>query len=144
MSDYHFFIDIPVRWGDMDSFGHVNNAMYFTYLEQARFAYLDHLGIWIDDSCPEASVIVADAHVAFVAPIFSRQTVRVFTRVGKIGNKSFRVDHELREATTGELFATGDAVMVAYNYQASKSIPVPEGWRAKISALEGIPAYATS
>jgi acyl-CoA thioester hydrolase len=84
----------------------------------------------------ELGVIVADAHMAFLAPIQLGQTVRVWTRVARLGTKSMRFEYELTDVETGTIFGKGDTVMVTYDYPTSQSIPIPADWREKISAFE--------
>jgi acyl-CoA thioester hydrolase len=137
MADFKHYTDIPVRAADLDAFGHVNNAKYLTYIEHARFSYMDALGLWQGD-VKDAGVIIADIHVAFIAPAFFRSSVRVGTRIARLGGKSMRYEHELRESVTGELLATAEAIIVAYDYTAHKTVPVPDAWRRKIATFEGI------
>lgn len=138
MADFKFHTDIPVRIADLDAFGHVNNAKYLSYIESARFYYMDALGLWQGDVV-DSSVIIADIHIAYLAPAFFRSTVRVGTRVARLGGKSMRFEHELRDAASGDLLATAETIIVAYDYQGHKTMPVPVEWRQKIAAFEGIP-----
>jgi acyl-CoA thioester hydrolase len=142
MADFKYFTDIPVRVGDLDAFGHVNNAKYATYIEQARFDYMNALGLW-QGEVADAGVIIADIHIAFLAPTYARSTVRAGTCITRLGGKSMRYEHELREAATGELLATAEAIIVAYDYAGHKTIPVPDDWRQKIVAFEGIPTHSS-
>ena len=69
MSDFKFFHPIEVRYGDLDPQGHLNNAKYLTFFEQAHVQYMIHLGLYTQDqSFMKIGVIVADAHIAFLAP----------------------------------------------------------------------------
>ncbi len=139
MGDYRFYTDIPVRYGDLDPQGHVNNTRYFTYIEQARLQYILTLGLWDGQSFLDLGLIVADAHIAFLAPVQLQQTLRVWARVTRIGNKSLVFAYELADLQTGKLCARGDTVMVTFDYRQNCAIPVPDAWRAAISAYEGIP-----
>jgi len=141
MANFRFYTDIPIRFGDLDVFGHLNNARYLTLMEHARYCYMVHLGLWEESgSFFDMRVIVADAHVAFLAPVYLNQVVRVWTRVVQLGNKSFRYEYELTDAQTGDVLARGDTVMVAFDYTANQSIPIPETWRQTIATFEEIPA----
>ncbi|HEX2979353.1 MAG TPA: thioesterase family protein [Anaerolineaceae bacterium] len=131
-----FFVDIPVRYGDLDPQGHVNNSRHLTFMEQARMAYLIELGLWNGESFLDLNLIVADAHVVYLAPIFIHQTVRVYTRVARMGNKSLSFEYELVDAATGEALARGDTAMVTYDYRELHSMPIPPDWRARITAYE--------
>jgi len=138
MTNYRFYTDIVVRYGDLDPQGHVNNSRFFTFIEQARILYLTDLGLWQGGDFLDLGLIVADAHVAFLAPIKLGQTVRVWTRVTRIGNKSLNFEYDLVDAQTGDRFARGDTVMVAYDYHTDQTIPVPADWRSKITVFDGL------
>lgn len=132
-------IFIPIRYGDLDAQGHVNNARFLTFVENARIFYLKDLGLWDGEDFLNLGLIVADAHIAYRAPILFGQTVKVESRVTHMGNKSLRFAYRLEEAQTGQLFADAETVMVAYDYHTLQSIPIPDDWRAIIAEFEEIP-----
>ena len=137
MSAYHFSHPIEVRYGDLDPQGHVNNAKYLTYMEQARVAYIRHLGVWKGDSFLDIGIILAEVSVTFLKPITLGMDVRVAVRVSRLGNKSLTMEYRLENGPGGEQLATGDSVLVAYDYHSGETIPVPPGWRQAILNLEG-------
>ncbi|MDD5368967.1 MAG: thioesterase family protein [Anaerolineaceae bacterium] len=130
---------IPIRYGDIDAQGHVNNARYLTFIEHARMVYLQELGLWDGNDFMALGLIVADAHVSYRTPILLGQTVRACVWVIRMGNKSLDFQYRLEDANRGEVFAEAHTVMVAYDYHHLRSIPIPEDWRVKIAAFEGIP-----
>lgn len=132
-------IFIPIRYGDLDAQGHVNNARYLTFVEHARLVYLQELGLWNGIDFDDLGLIVADAHVAYRTPILLGQTVRACVWVSRMGNKSLDFQYRLEDANGGQVFADAETVMVAYDYRSLRSIPIPEDWRTKIAAFEGIP-----
>lgn len=134
---------LPVRYGDLDAQGHVNHARFFTFMEHARTVYLKQLGLWDGRSFESLGLIVADAHVSYLAPIFLGQTVRVTLRVTHLGNKSLKMEYQLEDAASNALYARGDTVMVSYDYPTQQAVPIPDAWREKIAAVEGIPARAS-
>lgn len=138
MSDFRFYQPIDVRYGDLDPQGHVNNAKYLTYLEQARIAYFKALGLWRGGSWLDLGVILADAHLTYRAPILFDCQVRVGARVVRLGNKSLTMINRLDDAGDGREFATAVTVLVAYDYRKNSSILIPEDWREKIAAFEGL------
>jgi acyl-CoA thioester hydrolase len=137
MVGYHFFIPIQVRYGDIDAQWHVNNSNFLTYLEQARFEYMLHVGLWDGKSFLEVGLIVADVHLAYLAPIQLLQKIRVGIRVTKIGNKSMRFEYQIEDTETEAALANAETVMVAYDYHQKLSKPVPDEWRKKIAEFEG-------
>jgi acyl-CoA thioester hydrolase len=140
MPNFHFYHPIEVRYGDLDPQGHLNNARYLTYLEQARIHYIKHLGLWQGGSFLKIGVILADAHITFRAAVQFGQAVQVGVRVARLGNKSLEMEYIMEDAQTGEALATGSTVLVAYDYQRQETIPIPDDWRETIRNFEGLPA----
>ena len=139
MPEFRISCPIQVRYGDLDPQGHVNNVRYLTYAEQARVSYLVELGLWDGVSFLDLGLIVADVHFTFLAPVIFRQPIRVGTRVTRIGHKSLHFEYQIEDEDTRQVMARGESVMVAFDYRAGVSIPVPPAWREKISAFEGLP-----
>lgn len=138
MSDFKFYIPIKVRYGDLDAQWHVNHTRFVTYMEQARMEYVMNLGLFDGKTFLDLRAIVADVHIAYLAPIMLRQNVRAGTRAVKIGTKSITYEYVLEDADTGDMLAKGEVISVAYNFRKKKSVPVPDEWRKKISEFEGI------
>jgi acyl-CoA thioester hydrolase len=137
MSNFHFHHPIEVRYGDLDPQGHLNNAKYLTFFEQARIQYLRHLGLFAKgQSFMDIGVILADIHIAFKKPVEWGTPVKVGVRTKKIGNKSMTVEQTIVHAESGEMFATGEVVMVTFDYHTGKSIPIPDEWREIIRQSE--------
>ena len=127
-----------MRYGDLDPQGHVNNAKYLTYMEQARVAYLRHLGLWEGGSFLEIGIILADAHITFRAPIQFGAALRVGVCISRLGNKSMQSEYRIEEAADGREYASGASVLVAYDYQRGQTVALPEAWREKIAEFEGL------
>jgi acyl-CoA thioester hydrolase len=139
MSAYHFYHPIEVRYGDLDPQGHVNNAKYLTYFEQARLAYWIQLGLFSkDQSFMEIGIILADIHITYLEPIYYGQNIKVGVHVSKLGNKSMTWEQNVVDADTGKELARGDVIVVAYDYRAEKTMSIPQEWREKIMEFEGL------
>jgi acyl-CoA thioester hydrolase len=136
MTGYNFYHPIEVRYADLDPQGHLNNAKYLTYMEQGRIAYIKHLGLWGGGSFMDIGIILADVHMTFRAPVFFGQPVRVGVRVTRLGNKSLDMAYRLEDARTGQELASGETVLVAFDYHSGQTISVPEAWRTAIRAFE--------
>jgi acyl-CoA thioester hydrolase len=137
MTDYKFLHPTEVRYGDLDPQGHVNNAKYLTYFEQARIHYFMQLGLFgRDQSFMEIGVIIADIHISYHAPTHY-DDIRVGVRTSKIGNKSMTVEQCVMEAGSGRIMASGTVILVSFDYGEMKTIPVPENWRKAVSKFEG-------
>jgi acyl-CoA thioester hydrolase len=119
-----------VRFRDLDPMGHVNNAVFLTYIESARVAFLRQLGA--AKTLEEMGIIVARIEIDFRAPVRLGDEVEVSARVGRFGDKSFDLDHELR--VDGEVVAEAKTVLVTYDYSKREAVPIPEDWREKLAA----------
>ena len=140
--DFRFYYPIQVRYGDLDPQWHVNNARFLTYLEQARLAYLIHLGLFDGHSFLDLGLIVANIHIAYRAPISLMEELRVGVKTVHLGNKSLKMVYVIENPATGQIKAQAEVVMVAYDYHSQTSVPLSRHWRDTIAAFEGIPAYA--
>lgn len=120
----------PVRFRDLDALGHVNNAVFLTYIESARFAYLRHLGAAA--TLEDMNIIVARIEIDFRAPVRFGEEVEVSVRVSRFGDKSFDLEHELRVGET--VVAEAKTVLVTYDYAERRPVEIPAAWREKLAA----------
>lgn len=136
--NYRYSTAIPIRYGDMDTLGHVNNAKYLTYLEQSRISYIRDRGLW-NGSLSAQGLIIARIEIDYRAPISMEdgQTV-VWTRVSRIGNKSFDMAQLVLVERAGKVITAAEAntVIVVYDYTAAVTTPIPDTWRALINTFE--------
>jgi len=139
MTDYKFFHPTEVRYGDLDPQGHVNNAKYLTYFEQARIYYLIKLGLFSkDQSFMEVGLIIADIHITYHSTTHYGDAIKIGVKTSSIGNKSLTIEQCVMDANTGRIMATGTVIAVAFDYEGLKTIPVPDEWRKSISEFEGL------
>lgn len=135
---FHRWITVPVRWGDMDAFGHVNNAKYFTYCESARIAYFEAIGLGAQrESAGEAPAVVT-ATCNFLRQVHYPATLEVGVRTVKIGRSSFNLEYGLFTEGTDELVADGSSVVVWVDYDKGKSAPLPESLKARIREIDDV------
>ena len=125
MDGYPFVYDDSVRFKDLDAMGHVNNAVFLTFMESARIAYLSALGAGDD---PLQNLILARAEVDFRSPITFGDEIQVGVRTSRVGTKSFELEYEVR--ASGRVAAEGRSVLVGYDYESRASVEIPEDWRA--------------
>jgi acyl-CoA thioester hydrolase len=127
---------IPVAWGEMDAFQHVNNVTYARWLESGRIAYFDRIGLL--DSMRQDGVgpILAKLAIQYRRPVTFPDTIRVETTVTRIGNSSFDVASRIRSQVLGVEVATDEEVIVLVDYRTGKPTPLPGRLRAAITALE--------
>ncbi len=138
MSEFRFYLPLQLRYGDLDPQWHVNNARFLTFMEHVRFTYVHQLGLFKGNNFLDFPLIVADAHISFLAPIEYDEQIRIGMRVSRIGNKSLTMEYIIENQDTGEVKSRAEFVMVTYNYNQKKSVPVWPEWRQIISAYEGI------
>ena len=130
--DHPHRTSVAVRYRDLDSFGHVNNAVHVSYIEEARLAYFAQvLGVDLG----AVGTVVASLAVDYHQPIELDGEPVVETRVSEIGTTSLTLDHELR--VDGETAATATVVLVRYDYERDEPTPLPESWRSRIVDFEG-------
>jgi acyl-CoA thioester hydrolase len=127
---------MPIRWGDMDMMGHVNNTVYFRYIESARIAWLEEVG-GVPDPAGIGPVIV-NAHCSFLKQLKYPGDIEVSTYVGPPGRSSFEVSHEIRlvgpDGQAGAIHAEGGAKVVWVDIAAEKSVPLPDVIRELLPA----------
>ena len=135
--DFRHRTRLEVRLGDLDPFGHVNNAVIATYVEQGRVLYLrDVLGTGADPvSMP---FILAMLKIDYLSQVMFSDTVEVASRVDWIGRTSVGMSHRITNQDDRQL-ARSECVLVAFDYTVEKPIPVSDAWRATMAAYEGRP-----
>jgi acyl-CoA thioester hydrolase len=109
-----------VRFRDCDAMGHVNNAVYSTYLEEARIGVLGGL----------SAFILARVEIDFRAELRMGEEVEVRTRCGRIGTKSFDLEHVI--SAGARVVAEARSVLVSYDYKRGTSVPIPDELRARL------------
>jgi acyl-CoA thioester hydrolase len=131
---YRHSIPLEIRFADIDSLGHVNNATYLTYMEQARLIYVRDVGVW-DVRPGGLGLILVKATVEFKLPLVMSDEIRVYTRTNRLGNKSFDTEQIIMRHD-GQIAALGFITIVVYDYNASASAPIPDSWRARLIDYE--------
>ncbi len=127
-----FELEIKPRFRDIDALGHVNNAVYFTYMEQARTEY--YLKIANARRLAEIDFILASARCDFRSPVAFGETVVLRVWSTRIGDSSFTLRYEMRVKEDGRLAAEGESVQVAYDYETKRSKPIPDYFRKALEA----------
>jgi acyl-CoA thioester hydrolase len=123
---------MPIRWGDMDAYGHVNNTVYFRYMEQARVEWIESLQVAVRPG-GEGPVII-NASCTFLVPMSYPGMVEVRTFVGEPGRSSVMTYVEMRLEGDERIYAEGAAKVVWMDTQTGKSVHLPPHVRA---SLEG-------
>lgn len=135
MDGFNFVVPVEVRFRDLDSLGHVNNAVFITYLETARIKY--RLNLMEAASLEDLDLILAEITCSYRSPAYYGEILEVGARVTEIGNKSFVMEYRIEERETRRLVATGRSIQVAYDYDTQQTVPVPAEFVERVEALEG-------
>lgn len=134
MTEYRFIFPIEVRFRDLDALGHVNNAVYLTYMESARIAY------WVrvtgKSDLRELDIILARVEVDYRSPVSYGESLEIGVRCASMRRSSFVMEFELVERRARRLVAEARKVLVHYDYAAGRSLPIPPGLREKILAQD--------
>jgi len=129
---------IQLRFKDIDKMGHVNNANYLTYIEVARVKYFEDVVGTDKKWSQQVGIILARIEIDYKAPVFLHDSISVYTRCSRMGNKSFTLDWAIvrDKQNQEEVVAQGNAVLVCYDYTHEKTIAIPEEQRNAIEAYE--------
>ncbi len=118
---------IPVRWGDLDAYGHVNNTVYFRFFEEARIQWLDSLTLTADGE-GEGPVIVTTS-ATFRKELTYPGDVTIELLTGRAGNTSLETFYRVRGSTDGAIYAEGEARMVWISHDTGRPTPLPDTLR---------------
>lgn len=119
---------VPIRWGDMDGMGHVNNTVYLRYMETARIKMMEDQGFATDRQ--GVGFVIANIFCNFIQQLEYPGDVLMRTFVGAIGNSSFDLYHEMLRTDGGDkVYANGGETMVWVDFPRQKSLPLPQELR---------------
>jgi acyl-CoA thioester hydrolase len=137
LTGFPVVVTMPVQWGDQDAFGHVNNTVYFKWMESARIAYSLRIGLHDLLTARRVGPILASASCDYRRPVTFPDTVHMGIRVSRIGRTSIGQEHRIVSQEQGAIVAEGTSTSVVFDYAANRPHPVPEAIRRAIEMLEG-------
>lgn len=129
-------VEIPVAWGEMDAFGHVNNVVYFRYFESARIAYFAAVGYIDLMQATGVGPILAATECRFRLPLEYPDTVTVGARVTEIDEDAFLMHYVAVSRTHGRVAAEGSGRIVSYDYEQKCKAPLQTTLRDRLAQLE--------
>lgn len=135
---YRVLEPIAVRWADMDSFGHVNNAKYFTYCESARMTWFAEIDLDAFKDAETHGPALVSASCDFLKQVHHPADLEVGVRVVEVGRKSFTHEYMIFSQGSDELVAKGTGVIVWVDYAVGKAIPLPEALKARMRDFDGL------
>lgn len=134
--EYPIHVDIPVAWGEMDAFQHVNNIVYFRYFETARIACFERVGYTQLANESGQGPILASTDCRFRIPLTYPDTVTSGTYIGEIGETDFVMHYAVLSHSHSQVAAVGSGRVVSFDYRAARKTPLPEGIREQLSKLQ--------
>ena len=137
LQEFPVKIQVPVVWGEMDAFQHVNNVVYFRYFESARIAYFDAIAVMKVMQTTGVGPILAETRCRYRVPLTFPDTVMVGARVSSLAPKGFMMRYAVVSRRHGKLAAEGDGRIVTIDYARGGKVSLPEAVRERILALEG-------
>ncbi len=132
-ADYPVSTSIDVRFRDLDAMGHVNNAVYFTYLEVARYYLIWR--IFPARAVQELPVIVGEATCRFISPAYLGESLTIGLAISRIGGKSFDIVYQI-DGQDGRLVAQARTAMIMFDYAQAASVPIPDHVRAQLQEMQ--------
>ena len=133
---FHHHQPIQIRFNDIDLLGHLNNAMYFQFMDLAKVSYFKQFtGDRYDWS--QIGLVVAHIDVDFIAPTYINDNIEVQTAVASMSNRSLVLAQRVVDVNTGEIKCAANTVMVNFDPSAGRSVPITDEWRKRLSDYEG-------
>jgi acyl-CoA thioester hydrolase len=141
MSDQHdltfsFRTPIEVRFRDIDALGHVNNAVYLTYFEIARSAYLQALSGRTFEA-RDFGIVIAEARCRYRSPAFFGERLIAEVATSSVRSRSFELRYRLTSERDGRLVAEGTTVQVAFDHASGRAVALPQQFRRAVERFEG-------
>ncbi len=134
--EYPVAVELPVVWGEMDAFGHVNNIVFFRYFETARIEYFLRLGLTNYMEETGIGPILAETSCRYIQPLQFPDTVTVYARIDSMSGSGFTMEYLLVSKKAGEA-ARGTGRVVIYDYNNNTKTAIPGTIRKAIVELEG-------
>jgi len=130
---------LNVRFSDLDAMGHVNNAKYLSYLEEARIAYF-HDVLNFPQNSLAFGALVANVNISYLAPIEMGDEIFIYTRVSRIGNKSIEIENIFERSREGLLTIAARAVtlLVSFDLSTKSTVPISKNLKDKICKYENL------
>ncbi|MEN9522304.1 MAG: hypothetical protein RL065_681 [Bacteroidota bacterium] len=134
--NFPFQIALRIDWSEMDLFGHVNNVMYFKYIQASRVNYWEQTGIGKDFNSTGIAPILASTKCDFKKPLHYPGSLTIKVRMEFIKTTSFGFEHQLLNEN-GEIVAIAHDVMVMYDFNKNEKIIFPIELKTEIEKIEG-------
>ena len=131
-ASFRSFTELRVAWGDMDAMNHVNNAVYFRYLESGRIVHLTNLGAYAEDRT--TGTVVGSLQCQFRIPLTYPDTIIVGSRVANLGEDRFNFEYAIFSQRHDKIAAEASSVVVAITLRDGRKTKLPDSMRAAVEA----------
>ncbi|MCA9196787.1 MAG: acyl-CoA thioesterase [Planctomycetales bacterium] len=136
LAGHHAIVTLPVLWGDMDAFGHVNNVRHIRWFESARVAFLEQANLRDMMLAVKLGPILASVACHYRKQIKYPDTIHVGSVVQKLGRTSMTLHHRIISQTHDDIAAEGESVVVIFDYQTQRPVRIPEEVRLAMEAMQ--------
>ncbi|MHC4879082.1 MAG: acyl-CoA thioesterase [Planctomycetota bacterium] len=136
LADWPVTISLPIQWGDQDALSHVNNVTFFRWWESARIAYSVKIGLIRENQVADAGTVLVSIKCDFRQQLTFPDTVHIGSRLKRVGNSSFEVEHLLISNMQPEICAEAVSTMVYFDFATQSPCRIPEEVRESMRALE--------
>ena len=134
LRDFRTITSLPVQWGDMDAFGHVNNVVYIRWFESGRIDLLDSYENQVTMAKGGVGPILVSIKCDYKKQLHFPDTIHIGSRVGTIGRTSMDVEHAVFSERLGVIAATGHSTLVVFDYDANRPVRIPDDLRQTLTA----------
>ncbi|AFM39984.1 putative thioesterase [Desulfosporosinus acidiphilus SJ4] len=135
LSDFPVQVTIPIAWGEMDSYGHINNIYYLRYFEIARIQYFREMGLMDMKLETGLGPILAQTTCKYLKPLQYPDQIVVGAKIKSMSKSSFVMEHLIVSEKIG-VAASGEGVIVMYDYNAAQKAEIPATIRSQIEEFE--------
>jgi acyl-CoA thioester hydrolase len=138
LAGYPVVVRIPVQWGEMDAYGHVNNTVFFRYFESARILYLERCGFLEAYEREKVGAILHSTSCRFRRALFYPDTAVIGTRAAEVNDDRFTMAYEMFSEAQDAVVAEGTGIVVSFDYVSRQVVQIPDFVRAKIDEMESL------
>jgi len=136
LSGFPVVIELPIQWGEMDAYGHVNNTVFFRFFESARIALLDRCGFLAAYAELDVGAILHSTACRFRRPLFYPDTISVGARATEVLPDRFVMEYKIVSHSQNEVVAEGTGTVVSFDYTTRSKTDLPEMVREGLARLD--------
>jgi acyl-CoA thioester hydrolase len=137
LQQFPVIVSQNIIWGDMDAYGHVNNAVYLRYFEDVRMAYFDAIGVPEQKQQFNLGPIMANVNCNFRLPLRYPDKIQIATRAVLLSAKKLSMEFVVYSESSDRVAADGEGLVLYYDYSLGKSCDIPEPVVSAMDRLEG-------